>query len=46
MRLIIQHKTLYRYDDAPKNLIQLLRLWPRSEVHQRVVEWRVTLREN
>ena len=41
MRLIIQHKTLYRYDDAPKNLIQLLRLWPRSEVHQRVVEWRV-----
>jgi transglutaminase-like putative cysteine protease len=41
MRLIIQHKTLYRYDDAPKNLIQVLRLWPRSDAHQRVVEWRV-----
>lgn len=41
MRLIIQHKTLYRYDAAPKNLIQVLRLWPRSDAHQRVVEWRV-----
>ncbi len=41
MRLIIQHDTHYHYDDAPKHLIQLLRLSPREDVHQRVVQWRI-----
>jgi transglutaminase-like putative cysteine protease len=41
MRLIIQHDTHYHYDDAPKHLIQLLRLSPREDAHQRVVEWRI-----
>jgi transglutaminase-like putative cysteine protease len=42
MRLIIKHNTHYHYDDAPKHLIQLLRLTPRFEPHQRVVDWRIT----
>ncbi|MEN9586822.1 MAG: hypothetical protein RIT15_397 [Pseudomonadota bacterium] len=42
MRLIIQHDTHYHYDDAPKHLIQLLRLSPREDAHQRVVEWRIS----
>lgn len=41
MRLIIKHNTHYHYDKAPKHLIQLLRLTPRLDVHQRVVEWRI-----
>jgi transglutaminase-like putative cysteine protease len=42
MRLIIHHSTQYHYRDAPKHLIQLLRLTPRIETHQRIVEWRIT----
>ena len=42
MRLIIKHNTHYHYDDAPKHLIQLLRLTPRLDAHQRVVDWRIT----
>lgn len=41
MRLIIKHNTHYHYDKAPKHLIQLLRLTPRLDAHQRVVEWRI-----
>lgn len=42
MRLIISHKTRYCYDHAPRHLIQLLRLTPRTEAHQRVIEWRIS----
>ncbi len=42
MRLIIKHNTHYQYDQAPKHMIQLLRLTPRLEAHQRTVEWRIT----
>ena len=42
MRLIIKHNTHYHYDDAPKHLIQLLRLTPRLDVHQRMVDWRIS----
>lgn len=42
MRLIIKHNTHYHYDKAPKHLIQLLRLTPRLDAHQRVVEWRIS----
>jgi transglutaminase-like putative cysteine protease len=42
MRLTIQHDTHYHYAHAPKHLIQLLRLTPREDVHQRVIEWRIT----
>jgi transglutaminase-like putative cysteine protease len=41
MRLIIKHNTHYHYDKAPKHLIQLLRLTPRLDAHQRIVEWRI-----
>ncbi len=42
MRLHIEHDTHYHYVDAPKHLIQLLRLTPRTDSHQRVIEWRIT----
>ncbi len=42
MRLTIQHTTHYRYDIAPKQWVQLLRLTPRSEPHQRVIDWQIT----
>jgi transglutaminase-like putative cysteine protease len=42
MRLHIQHSTHYHYVDAPKHLIQLLRLTPRPDSHQRIVEWRIS----
>lgn len=41
MRLLIEHDTRYHYADAPKHLIQLLRLTPRMDSHQRVIEWRI-----
>ena len=42
MRLIIKHNTHYHNDDAPKHLIQLLRLTPRLDAHQRMVDWRIS----
>ncbi len=42
MRLTIEHDTRYHYVDAPKHLIQLLRLTPRAESHQHVLEWRIS----
>jgi transglutaminase-like putative cysteine protease len=41
MRLTITHQTQYHYDFAPKHLIQLLRLFPRADSHQHVVQWQV-----
>ena len=41
MRLIINHSTHYHYNDAPKHLIQVLRLTPREELHQRIVRWQL-----
>ncbi|MDI9333608.1 MAG: transglutaminase family protein [Cytophagales bacterium] len=42
MRLIIHHNTHYHYEDAPKHLIQLLRLSPREDAHQRVINWHIS----
>ncbi len=42
MRLTIHHQTDYRYEIAPKHLTQVLRLSPRDEAHQRVVDWKVS----
>lgn len=41
MRLIIKHSTRYHYEHAPKHMIQLLRMTPRLDPHQRVVAWRI-----
>ncbi len=41
MRLNIHHRTQYDYSDAPKHLIQLLRLSPRVKSHQHVVDWHI-----
>ena len=42
MRLTIHHQTNYVYQAAPKHLIQIFRLSPRLEPHQRIVEWQMT----
>ncbi len=41
MRLHIEHQTHYRYDTPPKHMTQLLRLSPKLDAHQRVIEWRI-----
>jgi transglutaminase-like putative cysteine protease len=41
MRLTISHTTRYAYEHPPKQLIQLLRLTPRADAHQRVLEWAI-----
>ncbi len=42
MRLTIHHRTHYTYENAPTHMVQLLRLTPRDEAHQRVIEWKIT----
>jgi transglutaminase-like putative cysteine protease len=39
MRFSIRHETIYRYSSPANYTIQLLRLTPRAESHQRVVNW-------
>jgi transglutaminase-like putative cysteine protease len=41
MRINIDHTTVYRYAEAPRRVIQLLRLTPSSFVGQSVLEWRI-----
>jgi transglutaminase-like putative cysteine protease len=42
MRLTIHHRTHYQYENAPTHMVQLLRLTPRDDTHQRVVEWKIS----
>ncbi|USI72035.1 transglutaminase family protein [Sphingomonas morindae] len=41
MRLLIEHRTAYRFSQPQRRLIQLLRLTPASFVGQAVVAWRL-----
>lgn len=41
MRLRIHHHTLYRYDTPPCSSIQYLRLTPRNDATQQVLNWNV-----
>lgn len=41
MRLNIQHKTVYRYEDAPIFSAQVFRLTPRTNISQHVLRWRI-----
>jgi len=41
MRFVVRHETVLRYDPAVRHSIQYLRLTPRSEAGQRVLEWRI-----
>ena len=41
MLLEISHRTTYRYDAAPTNSTQVLRLTPRSDASQSVLDWRI-----
>jgi transglutaminase-like putative cysteine protease len=43
VRLIIQHQTVYRYSAPITRSIQILRLIPRSDPRQRVLEWGLAL---
>lgn len=42
MRLTIRHETLYRYTAPLAYTIQQLRLTPRADSHQRIVQWHIT----
>lgn len=41
MRIRIAHDTVYRYEIAPKGVIQTLRLTPRNHDGQYVAQWRI-----
>jgi transglutaminase-like putative cysteine protease len=41
MRIQVDHRTIYRYAEPPRRLLQLLRLTPGSFVGQSVLDWRV-----
>ena len=41
MLLEISHRTTYRYDAAPTSSTQVLRLTPRSDASQSVLDWRI-----
>jgi len=41
MRLTIQHETHYQFDDRANHSVQYLRLTPRHDPCQRVVEWNI-----
>jgi transglutaminase-like putative cysteine protease len=41
MRFSIQHETSYRYTQTVSETVQLLRLTPRAEAHQRIVDWQI-----
>ena len=43
MKLAIRHTTTYRYDAPVVNAIQTLRLTPRDDGHQRILQWDLTL---
>jgi transglutaminase-like putative cysteine protease len=40
-RFAIEHTTTYRYASSVSNTVQMLRLTPRSEVHQRTLDWQL-----
>ena len=39
MRIIVHHRTVYRYDHAIRFSAQYLRLTPRTNASQRVLRW-------
>src|SRR3546814_19867667 len=41
MHIRIDHLTQYKYSEPARSLIQLLRLTPRSNAHQTVMDWRI-----
>lgn len=43
MRLAIHHETAYRYSAPVSHSIQLLRLTPRTEPHQRTLSWKLSV---
>jgi transglutaminase-like putative cysteine protease len=41
MRILVRHESHYLYEPPVKNLVQILRLQPRSHEGQHVIKWRV-----
>src|SRR5471030_2157975 len=46
MRIRISHATTYHYDTPPTGVTQILRLTPRNDDGQYVVNWRIELSED
>ena len=43
MRIRVQHRTTYLYDEPPTSIVQILRLTPRGTEAQQVRSWRIVL---
>lgn len=43
MRIRVQHRTTYLYEDPPTSIVQILRLTPRGAEAQQVRSWRIVL---
>lgn len=43
MRIRVEHRTTYLYDEPPASIIQILRLTPRNHEGQQVRNWRIVL---
>lgn len=43
MRIRIQHESVYRYGTPAKSIIQTVRMTPRSDEGQHVVDWRINV---
>lgn len=43
MRLQIRHRTEYRYSQAQRRVIQLLRMTPASDAGQDIIDWRIDI---
>lgn len=46
MRIQVSHETIYRYGQPARGVIQTLRLTPRNNEGQYVVDWRIDVSEN
>ncbi|MDE2220898.1 MAG: transglutaminase family protein [Gammaproteobacteria bacterium] len=43
MKMLIRHETLYRYESPARYCIQYLRLTPRADAGQRIVDWHLDM---
>ncbi|AXI03035.1 transglutaminase family protein [Aquirhabdus parva] len=43
MKLIVNHQTIYRYDQMVRRSVQYLRMSPQTIAHQKVLSWQLSL---
>ena len=40
----IKHKTIFKYDNPPLSAIQKLRLTPRNDINQKILNWDIDIK--